>query len=197
MYKLTPPLVLLLVSLTGCGEEKSAPAPTASAAPTQKAAGSSAAEDEKTAPMEQKVLAEGDAAPAIEMTLQSGEKVKLAEQKGLVLVYFYPKDDTPGCTVEAQGLRDNYADLQKAGVKVYGVSMQDAASHKAFIEKHELPFDLVVDDGAVARAFDVPVKGEFASRHSFLLKDGKVVKAWRQVSPPEHAKDVLAAAGEA
>lgn len=193
MHKLTPSLVLLLASLTGCKEEKPAPA-----APTQNPAESTAAaEDEKTAPMEQKVLTEGDAAPAVEMTLQSGEKVKLAEEKGLVLVYFYPKDDTPGCTVEAQGLRDSYADLQKAGVKVYGVSMQDAASHKAFIEKHELPFDLVVDDGSVARAFDVPVKGEFASRHSFLLKDGKVVKVWRKVSPPAHAKEVLAAAGEA
>ena len=197
MSKFNPSLALILASalLGGCKEDKSGPPPPV---PSQKPVeGTVPAGEKKTAPMEQKVLSEGDPTPAVEMTLQDGEKVKLAEQKGLVFVYFYPKDNTPGCTVEAKGLRDNYAALQKAGVKVYGVSMQDADSHQAFIDEHELPFDLVVDDGTVARAFDVPVKGEYASRHSFLMKDGKVVKTWRKVSPPEHAEQVLAAAGEA
>jgi len=196
MEKLTRCLAVALAATTliGCKDEESGPPPpVASQEPVE---GTVPAGEKKEAPMEQKMLSEGDPAPAIEMTLQSGEKVKLAEQKGLVFVYFYPKDDTPGCTVEAKGLRDNYAGLQETEVKVFGVSMQDADSHKAFIDKHELPFDLVVDDGTVARAFDVPVKGEFASRHSFLLKDGKVVKTWRKVSPPEHAKEVLAAAEE-
>ena len=140
---------------------------------------------------------EGDPAPDVELALHDGKKVPLGELKGeLVFVYFYPKDDTPGCTVEAQGLRDSYTELTSAGVKVFGVSLQDAESHKAFIDKHELPFPLVVDAGGdVARAFDVPVKGEYAARHSFLIgKDGKLVKVWREVAPDGHAAEVLAAA---
>jgi peroxiredoxin Q/BCP len=142
-------------------------------------------------------LAVGDAAPAITMTLQDGKTVDLASLKGKqALVYFYPKDDTPGCTVEAQGLRDAFTDLQAAGVQVYGVSTQDAASHVAFIDKHDLPFPLVVDTrGEVARAFRVPLKGEYASRQSFLIgADGKIKKVWLEVKPDAHAAEVLAAA---
>ena len=140
---------------------------------------------------------QGDDAPEVELTLHDGKTVKLRDLKGeLVFIYFYPKDDTPGCTVEAQGLRDSYEALTEAGVKVFGVSLQDAASHQAFIDKHALPFPLVVDaDGAVAKAFDVPVKGEYAARHSFLVgKDGKLAKVWRDVTPDGHATEVLAAA---
>ncbi|MEM9874916.1 MAG: peroxiredoxin, partial [Myxococcota bacterium] len=140
-------LTLIAVGPTACGDAAS---PSAATPKTGEADAKTPnpAEPAKEAPMEQKVLAEGDAAPKVEMTLQDGTKVALGDQKGLVFVYFYPKDDTPGCTVEAKGLRDNYADLQERGVKVFGVSMQDAASHQAFIEKHELPFGLVVDDGS-------------------------------------------------
>ena len=140
---------------------------------------------------------EGDSAPDVTLTLHDGKSVKLSDSRGnLVFLYFYPKDDTPGCTVEAQGLRDSYDELTKAGVKVFGVSLQDATSHQAFIDKHDLPFPLVVDaDGAVAKAFDVPVKGEYAARHSFLIgKDGKLLKVWREVTPDGHAAEVLAAA---
>jgi peroxiredoxin Q/BCP len=140
-------------------------------------------------------LTAGDPAPAVTLTLHDGRAFALAEHTdGLVFLYFYPKDDTPGCTVEAQGLRDGYAALTAAGVTVIGVSLQDAASHQAFIDKHALPFPLAVDDGTVAAAFDVPVQGEYAARHSFLLKGGKVVKAWRQVTPAQHAAEVLSAA---
>ncbi|MBL8742169.1 MAG: peroxiredoxin [Myxococcales bacterium] len=142
-------------------------------------------------------LKPGDAAPAVTMTLQDGKKVELASLKDkLVLVYFYPKDDTPGCTVEAQGVRDAWKDFQAAGIDVYGVSTQDAASHQAFIEKHELPFPLVVDEGgAIATAFKVPLKNGNASRQSFLIgKDGKIKAAWPNVVPAEHAATVLAAA---
>ncbi len=111
-----------------------------------------------------------------------------------VFVYFYPKDDTPGCTVEAQGLRDNYEALTGGGVTVIGVSMQDSGSLQAFIDAHKLPFSLAVDDGTVAQASDVPVRGEYAARHSFLLKAGKVVQAWRSVDPAKHAAEVLGAA---
>jgi len=143
------------------------------------------------------VLAPGDAAPAVTFKLHDGKTVELASLKGKqVLVFFYPKDDTPGCTVEAQGLRDVHADLQAAGVQVFGASLQGAASHEAFIDKHDLPYPLVVDEsGELARAFRVPVKGEYTSRQSFLIgADGKIKKVWLDVKPEGHAAEVLSAA---
>lgn len=135
-------------------------------------------------------------APDLELTLHDGQKLDLGTeaQKSTVLVYFYPKDDTPGCTVEAKGIRDHYPAFRKAGIRVIGVSLQDASSHKAFISKYELPFALAVDDGSLAKAFGVPVQGEYAARQSFLLRDGKIVRSWRKVDPKTHAQEVLSAA---
>jgi thioredoxin-dependent peroxiredoxin len=145
------------------------------------------------------VLEVGSDAPNVTFTLQDGKTVALSSLKGKqVAVYFYPKDDTPGCTVEAQGIRDQWEAFEKAGVEVYGVSRQDAASHTAFIEKHKLPFDLAVDtDGSLTQAFGVPVSGgQFAARHTFLIgADGKIKQIWRNVTPAEHAKQLLEAAG--
>jgi thioredoxin-dependent peroxiredoxin len=144
-------------------------------------------------------LKEGDDAPPVTFTLQSGKSLSLASLRGQqVAVYFYPKDDTPGCTVEAQGIRDQWEAFEKAGIQVFGVSMQDAASHSAFIEKHKLPFDLVVDaDHSVTKGFGVPLSGSgLAARHTFLIgADGKIKRIWREVNPKEHAKELLDAAG--
>ena len=143
----------------------------------------------------------GSDAPNVTLTLQNGKTVSLASLKGKqVAVYFYPKDDTAGCTVEAQGIRDEWQAFEKAGIQVFGVSKQDAASHMAFIEKNKLPFDLVVDsDGSITQAFGVPVTGgEYAARHTFLIgADGKIKQIWRNVTPAEHAKQLLEAAGAA
>jgi peroxiredoxin Q/BCP len=137
----------------------------------------------------------GSNAPLVTLTLQDGKRVALAELRGApVVVYFYPKDDTPGCTVEAKGIRDAYAEFEKAKLRVFGVSTQGAESHQQFIDKYSLPFDLVVDeDGAVARAFGVPLRGEFASRQTFLIDaDGKIKKTWPEVDPAGHAQEILA-----
>ncbi|MBK6686139.1 MAG: peroxiredoxin [Deltaproteobacteria bacterium] len=143
-------------------------------------------------------LADGAPVPQLSLLLQDGQHFELpAPADQLVLVYFYPKDDTPGCTIEAQGLRDTFPELAAAGVRVLGVSTQDAASHQAFIEKHSLPFPLVVDDGKVAEAFGVPLRNGLAARQSFLLKGPKVLKAWPAVIPANHAAEVLAAAKSA
>jgi thioredoxin-dependent peroxiredoxin len=178
-------LALLLV--TGCSNAGPAPAASNTAAPATQSGAASAE------------LKEGDAAPNVTLVLTDGSKVELKSLVGKqVLVYFYPKDDTPGCTIEAQGIRDAKADLEAAGVSAFGVSTQDATSHAAFIEKHQLNFPLVVDDkGEIARAFNVPVKGEYAARQSFLIgKDGRIKKVWRQVTPADHAANVIAAAKE-
>jgi peroxiredoxin Q/BCP len=139
----------------------------------------------------------GSPAPEVSFHLQDGRTVALSSLRGkFVAVYFYPADATPGCTVEAQGIRDRWADLQAAGVVVIGVSGQDAESHKAFIAKEKLPYDLAVDsDGSVSRAFEVPMSGGFAARQTILVgKDGNVARVWRQVSPGGHAGEILAAA---
>ena len=177
---------LLVVLTTACSKDQ----PKSGDAPASSATTSSAA---AAAP-----LKEGDTAPDVEMTLQDGRKVKLSSLKGqLVALYFYPKDQTSGCTMEADAFRDRFADLKSAGVTVIGVSTQDADSHKAFIEKEKLPFDLAVDtDGSIAKAFGVPsaILGLHA-RQTFLVgKDGTIKKIWRDVSPKDHADAVLAAA---
>ncbi len=93
-------------------------------------------------------------------------------------------------------MRDNSEQLNAANAKIYGVSLQDAASHQAFIDKFDFPFPLVVDDGTMCDAFGVPHKGEFAMRQSFLIgADGNLIKVWRKVNPGTHAAEVLEALG--
>ena len=177
-----------LLSLVACKKDEPTTTPSAapSAAPTAAIPAATAA------------LKEGDAAPDITMPLQDGKQLKLSSLKGkMAVVYFYPKDQTPGCTVEAANFRDRFEDLKNAGITVVGVSTQDAASHKAFIEKEKLPFDLAVDeDRSIAKAFGVPAgyPGMHA-RQTFLIgSDGKIKKIWRDVTPKDHANEVLSAA---
>lgn len=146
-----------------------------------------------------KPLSVGERAPDVTLTLQNGKKLGLRSLAGqTVVVYFYPKDDTKGCTLEAQGIRDDYTAFEKANVRVFGVSTQNAASHQAFIAKHELPFDLVVDtDGSIARAFGVPLRGGVAARQTFLIdKQGIIKKTWLNVDPTQHSSQLLAAIAE-
>lgn len=188
-------LSLLALSSLGCGKS-GAGGPSAEAA---HATGSASPAVSATPAAVQKAasqLAAGDPAPNVTFTMQDGRSISLASLAGKeVAVYFYPKDETSGCTVQAQGIRDSWPALQQAGVVVIGVSTQDAASHKAFIAKEKLPFDLAVDaDEAVAKAFGVPVRAGFASRQTFLVgKDGRLKKVWREVKPQDHAAEILAA----
>jgi peroxiredoxin Q/BCP len=146
-------------------------------------------------------LAAGTPAPDVSAQNQDGKIVRIAELKGRpVLVYFYPKDDTPGCTKEACSLRDSYGRYQALGAIVLGVSRQDAASHRAFREKYHLPFDLLVDeDGSFAKAFGVetmPIVG-FHKRQSVLIgSDGKVLRFFESVDPATHSAEVLSALAE-
>jgi peroxiredoxin Q/BCP len=198
---LLAPCLVSLSLLAACKQE---PAPAQPSAAAPNAAVATAPTEAKaqaaTAPIEAKPqaeLAEGDVAPDIALPLQNGKTVKLSDFKGKpVAIYFYPADATPGCTVEAQGIRDTWADLSKEGVVVIGVSAQDADSHKAFIEKEKLPYDLAIDaNGTIAKAFGVPSTMGYHSRQTVLVgKDGKVKKIWRKVSPQGHAQEILSAA---
>ena len=127
-----------------------------------------------------KIPAVGDKAPLVEGKDQDGKDWKLSDSIGkkVVLLYFYPKDNTPGCTKEACGLRDHMGDLKKDNVQVIGVSFDSAASHQKFIADQSLNFPLVADtDGKIADAYGVRVAGRnMARRVSFLIgKDGKIM----------------------
>ena len=137
-------------------------------------------------------LKPGDKAPDIKLADQQGKTVKLSDYKGRkVLVYFYPKADTPGCTAQACSLRDAYTDLLQEGVTVIGVSHDPPEAQKKFQEKYRLPFALIADtDGAVARAFQVPTVVGFTKRQAFLIRDGKIVWADFSASTDKQADDV-------
>lgn len=152
-------------------------------------------------------IEEGKAAPAFTLTDAGGKKVSLADFKGQdVVVYFYPKDDTPGCTKEACGFRDSWQLLEKKGVVVIGISPDDAASHAKFIDKYALPFILLSDPerkvmekyGAYGEKMMYGKKTTGVIRSTVLIgADGKVRKHWARVAKAEtHPAAVLAALGD-
>jgi peroxiredoxin Q/BCP len=137
----------------------------------------------------------GDKAPDFTANDQDGNTVKLADFAGkqAVLLYFYPKDNTPGCTKEACGFRDRLDTLKKDGVAVLGVSMDDAESHKKFIKDHSLNFPLLVDkDGQVASAYGAKMpNGKMARRVSFLIdKNGKIAHVTDTPSADKHLTEM-------
>ncbi|NJN20404.1 MAG: thioredoxin-dependent thiol peroxidase [Leptolyngbya sp. RL_3_1] len=143
----------------------------------------------------------GDMAPDFDLPDAEGNRVKLADFKGKrVVLYFYPRDNTPGCTKEACGFRDAYADYQDKAVVVLGVSADDAKAHTKFVTKHNLPFPLLVDEGGkVAAQYGSYGLKKFMGkefmgvfRHTFMIgPDGTLEKIYRKVKPEPHAQDVL------
>jgi peroxiredoxin Q/BCP len=142
-------------------------------------------------------LQPGADAPALVTRDQNNAELRLADawKKGLVLVYFYPKADTPGCTKQACSLRDDWDKLKAKGVTVLGVSMDKPESQKAFQDKYKLPFPLIADpEGNVVKAFGVPtMRIGFPSRQSFLVRDGKIVWHQPKVNAGSHLEEVLKA----
>ncbi|MDQ2951777.1 MAG: peroxiredoxin [Chloroflexota bacterium] len=143
-------------------------------------------------------LKAGDAAPGFSLPDENGKTVSSDSMKGKTyFLYFYPKDDTPGCTVEACQLNDNLVQFRGLGVPVLGVSRDDAASHQAFQKKYGLQFELLSDaDRKAHDAYgawgDRPGRGEGVIRSSFLVgPDGKIKRAWYSVKPDGHALEVL------
>ncbi len=140
------------------------------------------------------MLPVGATAPDLSGIDQAGAPHKLSDERGHpVVIYFYPKDATPGCTTEACAFRDSWEKYKAAGVQVFGVSADGRASHQSFSKEHQLPFPLIVDDSGVwARAFGVKTTMGMDSRVTFLLgPDGKVAKEYPSVDPGVHAAEVL------
>jgi len=143
------------------------------------------------------MLQTGDAVPPVLLVDERGAPVELS---GLLdrptVLYFYPKDDTPGCTAEACKFRDDYEDFTAAGAQVIGVSSDDAATHARFKERHRLPFRLFSDPGGAARAaFGIPkTLGILPGRATFVIVDGRIVYAFNaQFAPEQHVRRALAA----
>ena len=136
----------------------------------------------------------GTAAPAFRLQDQHDAWISLADQKGKWLVlYFYPLDDSPGCTTEACEFRDNIFAYRKLGVNVLGISVQDVASKKQFAAKHSLPFSVLADsDKSVAKAYGVLSIMGFARRETFIIDpQGRIAKHYPSVDPKEHSKQLL------
>jgi peroxiredoxin Q/BCP len=148
-------------------------------------------------------LNEGDLAPDFTAPTNGGGEISLAELRGRnVILYFYPKDNTPGCNKEACSFRDRFADFKEKGAVVLGVSTDNVKSHDKFTAKFKLPFTLLADENkAIVQAYGVwgpktfmGVKYTGTSRVTFLIgPDGRIKKIWPKVSPSDHADEVLAA----
>ena len=148
-------------------------------------------------------LKEGDKAPDFSALTNGGGKVSLEDFKGKnVILYFYPRDNTPGCTKEACAFRDEFAAFKKKGAVVLGVSTDSAKSHDKFVEKQKLPFTLLADeDKKIVNAYGVWGEKHFmgmkfmgTNRVTFLIgPDGRIKKIWPKVKPARHAQEVLAA----
>ena len=148
------------------------------------------------------MVEEGQEAPDFELTSDSGERIRLSQFRGqLVVLYFYPRDDTPGCTTQACGIRDSYDDFEQRGAVVLGVSPDKQTSHVKFKQKYGLPFTLLADpEHEVAEEYGVWGERKYmgrtymgVQRSTFLIdSDGRIAKVMRKVKPDTHVEQVLA-----
>jgi peroxiredoxin Q/BCP len=140
-------------------------------------------------------LEKGQRLPDVEFITEGGDRLSAGELGGhKTVLYFYPKDDTPGCTKEACAFRDRMEDYGKAGIRVYGVSLDPPESHRRFREKYDLNFPLLTDEGGrAAEALGVLREDrQKANRATFLLDpDGKIARVYPKVSPETHADEIL------
>jgi peroxiredoxin Q/BCP len=192
----------------GCSRASAPPAPapvvadshaTPMAAPAAAAAAPAAAAGALTvgSPSRAALIAQGEAAPTFQATTHEGRAVASdgAARSRVLVVYFYPRDETPGCTREACSFRDAFSAYTEAGADIVGVSTDPVEAHRGFAEHHRLPFGLIADtDGRLAGAFGVPVNGGYTARTTVVIgRDGRVARVFPNVGVDGHSDEVLAA----
>jgi peroxiredoxin Q/BCP len=184
-------LLLLLPGVACATSSSTAPATTTSGPQAQPAASASATAGAGAAAADDLV---GKPAPDFTATAQDGTSVHLAALKGKrVVVYFYPKDETPGCTKEACSFRDSWQDIARTGAVLIGISADTNDSHKAFAAHYKLPFLLLSDpDGKIGGAYGVPFSGHHQRQTFVIGADGNVLSVYRKVDVTLHADQVLA-----
>jgi peroxiredoxin Q/BCP len=183
---------LPLLAALACG---GAPPPASTTPSTNAVVTGAASSSPAATPAAPGAIAIDAVPPDFAATASDGTPVQLSALKGKpVVVYFYPKDETPGCTTEACSFRDAWTSLAKKGVVLIGVSADTDESHRAFAQNHKLPFLLVSDsNGAIARQFGVPVHDGIIARQSFVIgADGKMKKIYRTVDVTAHAAQIAA-----
>ncbi|MBX3206747.1 MAG: peroxiredoxin [Labilithrix sp.] len=193
----TPLLACGLVVLLGCNRETAPPPPatTATGSSAQPAESAKPATTAKPATEAAEVLVVGSAAPDFSVKAHDGTAIQPSALKGRpIVLYFYPRDETPGCTKEACAFRDAWKDFEPTKVVLVGISTDTNESHKKFAENRKLPFHLVSDaDGSIAGAYGVPNNAGFLARHTIVIgADGNVKKIYRSVDVSKHAAEVLA-----
>lgn len=195
------PLATVLLLATACATPSStAPAPAPPLASTASASAPAlASAPEPASPAAPPDDLVGKPAPDFSGVAQDGTPVHLAALKGKrVVVYFYPKDETPGCTKEACSFRDTWQDIAKTGAVLVGISADTADSHKAFVAHYKLPFLLLSDpDGKIGGSYGVPFSGHHQRQTFVIGADGNVLKVYRKVDVTVHAAQVLEDLGHA
>jgi peroxiredoxin Q/BCP len=185
---------LVLALAAGCEKEAQGPAPSTAQPATVTSGAPAAPAAANASPASAGELAVGSPAPAFDLKGHTGAPLRLASLKGRpVVLYFYPKDETPGCTTEACAFRDGFAELTKRGVVLIGVSADTDESHRNFATSHKLPFQLVSDaKGDLSKAYGVPFNNGFISRHTIVIgPDGNIKKLYRTVNVANHAAEIL------
>jgi len=188
---------LVLLALAACTPAASSPdptAPSAAALPPAPALSPAPAPAPSPAPLSSADPLVGQTAPDFTTTAQDGTSVHIATLTGKqVVVYFYPKDETPGCTKEACSFRDAWVSLGKTGAVLVGVSADSLDSHKAFVAHYKLPFLLVSDpDGSIGKKYGVPFESYHQRQTIVIGANGKVRKVYRKVDVTVHAQEILA-----
>ncbi len=136
------------------------------------------------------MLEQGDPAPEFTLENQDGEEVT-PEWSDVTVLYFYPKDATPGCTTEAEQFEEEREVYEDSGATIYGVSTDSVGSHREFADDHGIGFDLLADpEGEVAEAYGV-LSGDYAGRATFVIRDGEVFRVYADVDPDGHAREVM------
>jgi thioredoxin-dependent peroxiredoxin len=189
------PVLIILAALTGCSKPSEPGSASKPSEPTATPAAGATSATGGVGADRPALLAVGDRVPLVTATAHDGTTVELGKPGAPMVIYFYPKDETPGCIAEAEGFRDQLPDAVARGARVVGISVDSLDSHRAFAANRKLTFPLLSDpDGAIATRFGVSLSNGFAERVTFVVAaDGTIARVFPKVRVDGHVAEVMAA----